>query len=54
MKKDEIKAYVRFANELINDWEKHDFYCEDIDVPEWITNISKEMIKELEEEPKDE
>lgn len=54
LNKVEIKAYLRFANELINDWEKHDFYCEDIDVPEWITNISKQIIKELEGEPKDE
>lgn len=45
-----IEAYVRLTNELINDWKEQDFYCEDIDVPEWITNISKEMIKELEGE----
>lgn len=54
LNKVEIKAYVRFANELINDWGKNDFYCEDIDVPEWIINISKEMIEKLEGELKDE
>lgn len=43
--KDKIEAYIRLANKLINDWRKYDYYCEDLNVPEWITNTLKEMIK---------
>lgn len=45
LNKDKIEAYIRLTNELINNWEKQGFYCKDIDVPEWITSISKEMIE---------